>query len=220
MILAAGRGQRMKPLTDHCPKPLLRVADKPLIEHHLIRLKAAGIVDIVINHAWLGEQIEQYFGNGQHWGVRISYSAEGDAALETAGGIVKALEFLGSEPFLVVNGDIFCDYDFKKLPILSTETLAHLILVPNPQHNPDGDFTITGQYLQTEGKTSKYTYSGIGVYDPKLFSDLAIEKAPLAPILTRAMQKHLIVGSLYQGIWSDVGTPQRLKQINKQVTGH
>ncbi|TRX54030.1 N-acetylmuramate alpha-1-phosphate uridylyltransferase MurU [Thalassomonas sp. M1454] len=222
MILAAGRGERMKPLTDTCPKPLLKVAGVPLIEHHLRNLKQAGITDIVINHAWLGEQIEQYFGDGKKFGVNIVYSAEGDGALETAGGIVKALPLLGDEPFVLVNGDIYCDFNFAQLPKLQSFELAHLILVKNPEHNLAGDFGFNGKTLTFDSKLAqaneKFTYSGLGVYHPKLFAGLAIEKAPLAPILIKAMEQGSISGTRYSGVWSDIGTPQRLEQINKQLT--
>ncbi|KGK00548.1 N-acetylmuramate alpha-1-phosphate uridylyltransferase MurU [Thalassotalea sp. ND16A] len=220
MILAAGRGERMKPLTDRCPKPLLKVAGRSLIEHHLHRLKAAGITDIVINHAWLGEQIEQFFADGKRFGVNIQYSAENDGALETAGGIVKALPLLGDEPFLVVNGDIYCQYPFTRLPVLQQGELAHLLLVENPQHNPNGDFALVDNRLRSaKALNNKYTYSGIGVYSPKLFSGLSVEKAPLAPILVNAMTDNKISGSLYHGLWSDIGTPQRLAQINALIVG-
>lgn len=222
MILAAGRGERMRPLTDTCPKPLLKVAGVPLIEHHLRNLKQAGITNIVINHAWLGEKIEQYFGNGEKFGVSIVYSAEHDGALETAGGIVKALPLLGDEPFVIVNGDVFCDFDFKQLPNLQASDLAHLILVENPEHNVQGDFGFNGAKLTYDINIAhaheKFTYSGLGVYHPKLFSGLAIEKAPLAPILIKAMEQGYISGTLHSGLWSDIGTPERLDQINKQLT--
>ncbi|MEW6998259.1 N-acetylmuramate alpha-1-phosphate uridylyltransferase MurU [Colwelliaceae bacterium BS250] len=225
MILAAGRGERMKPLTDTCPKPLLKVAGIPLIEHHIKKLKLAGITDIVINHAWLGEKIEQYFADGQAWGVNIQYSLECDA-LETAGGIIKALPLLGDSEFLIVNGDIYCDMPFTHLPKLKPGQLAHLFLVKNPEHNPNGDFYINDSHLSAELVTkeidnstiTRFTYSGIGIYHPKLFLGMAVEKAPLAPILKQAMQKHKISGTLYQGLWSDIGTPQRLEQINQLVS--
>ncbi|WOH37191.1 nucleotidyltransferase family protein [Thalassotalea fonticola] len=222
MILAAGRGERMKPLTDNCPKPLLKVAGISLIEHHLNNLKAAGITDIIINHAWLGKQIEEYFDDGKKFGVSIKYSAELDGALETAGGIVKALPLLGNKPFLIVNGDIYCQYPFKQLPVLKEGELAHLILVKNPEHNRQGDFAFSNGKSNDKLKwgkelTNKYTYSGIGLYQPKLFANMKIEKAPLAPILIEAMKKDGITGSLYPGLWSDIGTPERLAQINKQI---
>lgn len=225
MILAAGRGERMKPLTDACPKPLLKVAGIPLIEHHINKLKLAGIIDIVINHAWLGEQIESYFGNGDNWGVNIQYSPEYDGALETAGGIINALPLLGMNEFLIVNGDIYCDMPFTHLPKLNHGQLAHLFLVDNPEHNLNGDFFIDGSLLSVElaadnnsTDSHKFTYSGIGIYHPELFLGLAVEKAPLAPILKQAMQQHKINGSIYQGLWSDIGTPQRLEQINQLVS--
>ena len=169
MILAAGRGERMRPLTDHTPKPLLEVAGKPLIVWHIERLAAAGIRDLVINHAHLGAQIEQRLGDGSAWQVRIRYSAEGEGrALETGGGIFRALPLLGEAPFLVVNADVWCDLDFA-VPWLAGDDLAHLVLVDNPAHNADGDFALAGDRVQREGR-SRLTFSGIGVYRAALFS--------------------------------------------------
>ncbi|WP_068544616.1 N-acetylmuramate alpha-1-phosphate uridylyltransferase MurU [Thalassotalea crassostreae] len=216
MILAAGRGERMKPLTDNCPKPLLKVAGVALIEHHLNNLKAAGITDIVINIAWLGEQIESYFRDGAEFGVQIQYSNERDNALETAGGIVNALPLLGEQPFIIVNGDIYCDYDFSQLQQIEPPGLAHLVMVENPEHNLKGDFVVADGLLNVSDEdVIKYTYSGIGLYDPKLFAGLSVEKLPLAPILIRAMATNSISGSIHYGIWSDVGTPERLQIINQ-----
>lgn len=223
MILAAGRGERMRPLTDSCPKPLLKVHGITLIEHHINKLTAVGITELVINHAWLGEHITDYFKDGKDFGVNIRYSEEPFGALETAGGIIKALPLLGDEPFLIVNGDIYCDFDFTKLPHLADEQLAHLIMVNNPEHNSNGDFAFANNTPEKDRLTrastqlKKYTYAGIGVYHPKLFKGLAVAKTALAPILINAMAKNQITGSLYEGLWSDIGTPERLAQINRQV---
>lgn len=211
MILAAGRGERMRPLTDSVPKPLLKVADKMLIEYHLEKLKAAQISEVIINHAWLGKKIEDALGNGAQYGLTIHYCAEVEA-LETAGGIINALPLLGDDPFLVVNGDIFCDYDFSRLPSV-LQGLAHLVLVDNPVHHSQGDFCLTaaGTVVQT-GKNKK-TYSGIGVYHPDLFKGYGNGKLALAPVLRQAMEQNNVTGELYQGIWHDIGTPQRLDEL-------
>ncbi len=217
MILAAGRGERMRPLTDSLPKPLLKVGGKMLIEYHLQKLKAAQVTDVIINHAWLGEKIEHALGDGSRYGLNITYSAETDA-LETAGGIVNALSLLRgendeAEPFIVINGDIFCDYDITNLPS-SLSALAHLLLVNNPDHHLQGDFSLTDSaMLEQTGKT-KYTFSGIGVYHPDLFKAYKKGKRALAPVLRAAMEKNQITGELYQGIWHDVGTPERLNELD------
>ncbi|MDN3653621.1 nucleotidyltransferase family protein [Thalassotalea ponticola] len=216
MILAAGRGERMRPLTDHTPKPLLKVCDKPLIEHHITRLKAAGFDQFVINLAYLGEQIEGYFGNGQNWGVDIAYSWELEGALETAGGIANALNLLGNEPFLVVNGDVYCDIDYRQL-CLPKHSLAHLIMVSNPDHHPAGDFSLVQGKLRSEGNENRLTYSGIGIFRPALFTGLAEKKQALGPILRQAMLSQAISAEHYQGLWSDVGTPYRLQQLEQQL---
>ncbi len=225
MILAAGRGERMRPLTDHCPKPLLAVGGKPLIVWHLERLAAAGFRDIVINHAHLGLQIEQALGDGTTWGVQIRYSAEPAGALETAGGIVKALPLLGEAPFLVINGDIYCDWDLAQAhTCLALKDNAHLVLVANPDHHPAGDFV-----LREDGKVSpcetvdsekahKFTFAGIGIYRPELFAGLiAGEPAKLAPLLRTAMHTGQVSGEYHGGEWTDVGTPERLAELNKQL---
>ncbi|WP_371376255.1 N-acetylmuramate alpha-1-phosphate uridylyltransferase MurU [Thalassotalea aquiviva] len=218
MILAAGRGERMKPLTDVTPKPLLKIAGIPLLEYHIVNLKRAGIYDLVINHAWLGQQIADYFGDGKKWGVNIVYSVEQNGALETAGGIIKALPLLGEEPFLLVNGDIYCDYDFAQLNALAENELAHLVLVPNPDHVPLGNFAlIDGKLDFAEHLPNKHTYAGIGLYDPKLFAGMAAEFMPLAPILRQAMSDKRIGGHVFNGLWSDIGTVERLTQINQIV---
>ncbi|MCU7960365.1 MAG: nucleotidyltransferase family protein [gamma proteobacterium symbiont of Bathyaustriella thionipta] len=216
MILAAGRGERMRPLTDDIPKPLLPVAGKPLIFYLLEALADAGISRIVINHAHLGEQIERILGDGESWGVRIHYSYEA-MALETAGGIQQALPLLGDEPFIVVNGDIWTNFDFRSLH-LPANSLAHLIMVDNPAHNPAGDFALQRGYLtaQTEGRL---TFSGIGVYHPQLFAALSAGRAPLAPLLRSAMLHQQVSGERYSGRWYDIGTPQRLQQIDRELSG-
>jgi MurNAc alpha-1-phosphate uridylyltransferase len=214
MILAAGRGERMRPLTDTTPKPLLSVCGKPLIAHHLEALAAAGICDLVINHAWLGEQIETTLADGSQYGVRIKYSPEYPEALETGGGIFQALPLLGDEPFVVVNGDVMCDLDYGRLPE-EPQGLAHLVLVPNPEHNPEGDFALDNTLVRAEGEV-KFTFSGIGVYRPELFKDCTPGKFQLAPILRRAMSEDQITGVIYKGFWMDVGTPQRLQALNRR----
>ena len=210
MILAAGRGERMRPLTDCTPKPLLCVGGKPLIVWHIERLAAAGIRDLVINHAHLGEQIEQTLGDGGHWDVRIRYSREGQA-LETGGGIFKALPLLGERPFLVINGDTWCDCDFARLHP-APGALAHLVLVDNPVHHPAGDFGLRhGQVVDTG---PRLTFSGIGIYAPALFADSPPGAFPLAPLLRQAMARGLVSGEHFRGRWVDVGTPQRLAALD------
>ncbi len=221
MILAAGRGERMRPLTDHTPKPLLAVGGKPLIVWHIERLAAAGITDLVINHAHLGAQIEDTLGDGSRFGVRIGYSPERPAALETAGGIAHALHLLGDEPFAVVNGDIWCDYDFSRLrgqgaALAACNDMAHLVLVNNPAHHQEGDFG-----LQQDRVTSippKLTFSGIGIYRPRLFSALDRNRAtPLGPLLREQIGQDQVSGEHHTGQWVDVGTPQRLEELDKQI---
>jgi MurNAc alpha-1-phosphate uridylyltransferase len=217
MILAAGRGERMRPLTDHTPKSLLPAGGKPLIEWHLDKLASAGCREVVINHAWLGEQIEARLGDGERFGLTIRYSAEGEA-LETAGGIAKALPLLGDAPFLVINADIFTAADYSALlarrPALDVNVLAHLVLVDNPEHNPGGDFSLVSGRLADAGP-ARLTFSGIGIYDPALFSGIhSGTKAPLAPLLRAAMREARISGEFFSGLWMDVGTPQRLAQVD------
>jgi MurNAc alpha-1-phosphate uridylyltransferase len=215
MILAAGRGERMRPLTDHTPKPLLPVAGKPLIVWHLERLAQAGYRDIVINHAWLPGQIERLLGNGATWGTNIHYSAEPPDALETAGGIANALSLLGAEPFLVINGDIWSDFACTALPQLAAGDLAHLVLVPNPPHHPHGDFDLRNGRI---GITPRFTFSGIGLYRPELFAEIERGKpAPLAPLLRAALAVERVSGQLYTGQWLDVGTPARLAALDAEV---
>ncbi len=214
MILCAGRGERMRPLTDTLPKPLLEVHEKPLVVWHLEKLAEAGFKEIIINIAHLGYKISETLGDGSAWGVNIIYSDEQESgALESAGGIVKALPLLGDEPFLVINGDVFCDYDFDANFELGSN-LAHLILVPNPQHNKNGDFGLKNACVLNKDDT-QYTFSGIGYYNPKLFKDLDVEKLALAPLLRAEIKNKNISGELFSGIWHDIGTPQRLKEINE-----
>lgn len=215
MILAAGRGERMRPLTDHTPKPLLMAGGEPLIVWHIEKLAAAGFRDLVINHAHLGAQIEMALGNGRQFGVSIEYSPEGEA-LETAGGIANALALLGSDPFLVVNGDIYTDYDFARLKGgLPARLLAWLVLVDNPEHNGRGDFALDGDRVVEEGGDMR-TFSGIGVYRPELFESIARgSKAKLAPLLREAMRSGKVGGEYYSGRWVDVGTPQRLAELDR-----
>jgi MurNAc alpha-1-phosphate uridylyltransferase len=220
MILAAGRGERMRPLTDFTPKPLLKVGGKALIVWHIERLASAGITDLVINHAHLGAQIEQALGNGSQFGTTISYSDEG-IALETAGGIAYALHLLGEQPFAIVNGDIFCDYDCSRLHACA-ESLqrngdsAHLVMVDNPLQHPHGDFGLRGGRM-TE-TPPKLTFSGIGVYHPSLFVQIERgTKAPLAPLLHAQIALGKVSGEHHQGLWVDVGTPERLTELDRQV---
>ena len=218
MILAAGRGERMRPLTDSLPKPLIPVAGKPLIQWHIEKLAAAGIRDIVINHAWLGALLEQTLGNGHQWGVNIQYSPE-SVALETAGGIATALPILGADPFLVMNGDIWCDWEpAQAIEIARTlkkmDQLAWVLLVPNPDHHPGGDFGLSSHGLVSVESDQKFTFSGIGVYRPALFAHTpARQPAKLAPLLREAIARGAVAGKLYEGTWIDVGTPERLNTL-------
>ena len=216
MILAAGRGERMRPLTDHTPKPLLTVGGKPLIVWHLERLAKAGFKEVVINHAHLGEQIEEVLGDGSVWGLTIQYSPE-TIALETAGGIANTLPLLGEAPFLVVNGDVFTEIDFGALQLLSPN-LAHLVMVDNPPQHPDGDFVLDSGKVADQGN-QKFTFSGVGIYHPALFVDVEQgQAAKLAPLLRLAMAKGLVTGEYYQGVWHDIGTPERLSFLDKQLS--
>ncbi|MDF1782080.1 MAG: nucleotidyltransferase family protein [Alcanivoracaceae bacterium] len=222
MILAAGLGTRMRPLTDHTPKPLLAVGGKPLIVWHIERLRDAGFTDIVINTAWLAEVLEAAIGDGSQFGVSIRYSREGEP-LETAGGIRRALPLLresDNAPFLVVNGDIWTDIDFASLH-LTSDFNAHLVLVDNPEHNPDGDF-----HLASDGKVrdnsaaniARLTFSGVGLYRPSLFDGLKNTEAKLAPLLRHVMALGAVSGVHHQGQWWDIGTPQRLQQLDDFLT--
>lgn len=215
MILAAGRGKRMRPLTDHTPKPLLRAGGKPLIVYHIERLAAAGVDTIVINLAHLGDRIAAELGDGGRWGVRIHYSHEVEA-LETGGGIYNALALLGNKPFVVVNGDIWTDCDLDTLA-LPAERDAHLVLVDNPPHNPQGDFHLAGAEVRRDGEP-RLTFSGIGVYHPRLFEGCRSGAFPLAPLLTTAMDRGLVSGHRHRGRWFDIGTPERLASLDELLT--
>ena len=258
MILAAGEGRRMRPLTDTTPKPLLEVAGKPLIEHHIARLAAAGFTEIVVNVSHLGQQLVDFLGDGSQWQVGISISAE-QTPLETAGGIIQALQHLSDAPFLLVNGDVFTDYPFAQLrETAPAERGAHIVLVPNPAHRPKGDFLLSDRRIEdlpvaaessdatqdvapeqtpssevnqstdthcvsalAQSSTSSLnsgsaTYSGIGVYDPAMFHDCVPGKQPLKPLLDSAIADGALTGELYQGVWEDVGTPERLTALNRR----
>lgn len=225
MILAAGRGERMRPLTDHTPKPLLPVAGKPLIVWHLERLARAGLREVVINHAHLGAQIEAALGDGARWGLSIGYSAEPAGALDTAGGIAFALPLLGPEqPFLVLSGDISCDWDLTRaFAALQPGDLAHLVLVPNPPHHPAGDFalrsgTVYADSAATEAGARSCTFSGIGIYRPQLFAAIPRgQSTRLAPLLRAAMAGGRVSGELHRGHWVDVGTPRRLAELDAEL---
>jgi len=215
MILAAGRGERMRPLTDETPKPLLKVAGEYLIAHHIRSLVAAGISEIVINHAWLGVQIEQTLGDGCGYGAQIDYSAEGDVGFETAGGIKHALPLLGNAPFIVVNGDVWTDFPFETLCV-APGALAHLVLVSNPPFHPLGDFALQGVAVCSEGP-QKLTFSGIGVYRSELFEGLPGGASRLAPLLRQAVIEGRVTGEHYLGDWVDVGTPERFNELNQRL---
>jgi MurNAc alpha-1-phosphate uridylyltransferase len=212
MILAAGRGERMRPLTDTVPKPMLAVHGQPLIERHVERLARAGVQRIVINLAWLGAVIRDHLGDGSRYGVAIDYSEEAPQALETAGGIFRALPTLGAAPFLVVNGDIFTDFPFEQLA-LGAEHDAHLVLVPNPPQHPGGDFGVA-QGLALASAPERFTFAGIAAYRPDFFAGCADGIFPLKPLLLRAMTARRCAAQVYRGLWEDVGTPERLAALN------
>ena len=224
MVLAAGEGGRMKPLTDVKPKPLLTVAGRPLIEHHIVSLRDAGITEIVVNVSYLGQQLIDFLGDGSRWGVELMVSEEA-SPLETAGGVVQALPHLGDQPFLLVNGDIYTDFPFATLQQVSVMGGGgHLVLVPNPPHHPKGDFCLHGHRLsvidevslagEPAAPTQSVTYSGIGLYDPQLFAAEAPGIQPLRPLLDRAISGARLQGELFSGVWEDIGTPERLASIN------
>lgn len=221
MLLAAGKGTRMLPLTATTPKPLLKVGGLSLIEHQILKLRAAGFTELVINHAWLGQQIEQALGDGRRYGVHIAWSRE-DEPLETAGGIVQALPLLGAEPFIVVNADIWTDFAFADLRnALPANGLAHLVLVPNPEHHPRGDFVLADKAtlaLPAAGDDATFTYSGIAVYQPSLFADVSERKYPLLPLLKKAIAAQRATAQVHRGQWLDVGTPQRLQELDSQLS--
>jgi MurNAc alpha-1-phosphate uridylyltransferase len=218
MVLAAGRGERMRPLTDAEPKPLLRVGGKRLIEYHLERLAAAGFREVVINTAWLGDMIESVLGTGGRFGLAITYSHERPEALETGGGIFNALPLLGSAPFLLVNGDVWTDIDFGALrrdP--PARSLAHLVMVRNPPQHARGDFVLADG-LVSEGEGSRQTYSGVGIYRPEFFAGCQPGKFPLLPLLRRAIAQRALSGELHEGLWYDIGTTERLAALDAQLS--
>ena len=212
MILAAGRGDRLRPLTEHTPKPLLQIGDESLLERHLRRLSAAGFNDVVINVSHLGEVIEHTIGDGRSFGVIVEYSREPDGPLETAGGIRHALTQLGSEPFLVVNGDIWTDFEFADATQLSAPTV---VLVPNPAHNESGDFDCEQNLAVRHGGSHRYTYAGIGVFDPGIFAALASAPMPLGPLLFELAAAGQLGARVHAGHWFDIGTPERLQQVRE-----
>jgi MurNAc alpha-1-phosphate uridylyltransferase len=212
MILAAGRGERMRPLTDHTPKPLLQAGEHRLIEYHLYNLVKAGFQDIVINVAWLGQQIIDTLGDGSRYGLNIVYSDEGEQALETGGGIFNALPLLGDQPFLVINGDVWTDYSYRQLKDHAPEGVAHLVLVENPEHNPAGDFYFDNGKLVESG-SEKYTFSGIGVYRSAFFDNCRDGAFPLAPMIRDYIRNGLVSAELYRGNWKDIGTIERLETL-------
>jgi MurNAc alpha-1-phosphate uridylyltransferase len=220
MLLAAGRGERMRPLTDHTPKPLLEVGGKPIIVWHIEQLVRAGITELVINHAHLGHLIEAALGEGSHYGAHIRYSPEA-SALETAGGIANAMPLLGDEPFAVINGDVFCDYDFSRLPVIADnlgDDDAHLVMVDNPEQHPNGDFHLRDGRLVPVDDLPKLTFSGIGVYRPELFAHIARGSvAPLGPLLRERIAAGRVGGEHHHGWWVDVGTPQRLAELDSRL---
>ncbi|MGB1310329.1 MAG: N-acetylmuramate alpha-1-phosphate uridylyltransferase MurU [Leucothrix sp.] len=217
MILAAGLGTRMRPLTNHLPKPLLSVGGKPLIVWHLERLQRNGFRDIVINIAWLGYKIPEMLGNGEQFGVSIHYSDEQDEpALETAGGVIKALPLLGDEPFLVISSDIWCDFEFAPISPLKNDDLSHIVLVDNPKHHPKGDFSLEGSRVYGSG-ASQLTYGGIAYFHPALFAKRPYGSSALAPIMREAMQAGRVSGEHHRGVWQDIGTPERLAAFDRDL---
>ncbi len=214
MILAAGRGERLKPLTDKIPKPLIEVGGKPLIVRHLERLAAAGIEEAVINLAWLGDRINKHLGHGEAFGIEIRYSQEPPEALETAGGIVQALDMLGDAPFLAISADVLSDYPFERLVKLEASEPAHLVLVDNPPHHPEGDFALASGKVELAGGR-RLTYSGIARFDPVLFAGLSPGRRALRGVLEQAIAKGLVSGEHYAGLWADIGTPERLAEAQQ-----
>lgn len=213
MVLAAGRGERLRPITDTLPKPLVEVAGKPLIVYHLEALARADVRDVVVNLSWLGDRIRAALGDGSRYGVRIAYSEEGPVPLETGGGIHRALPLLGPDPFLVVNADVWTDLDFSRIPTLEEGAVARLLLAPNPPHHAHGDFGLEGDFV-VERETGRFTYTGIGVYRPELFAGCAPGKFPLLPLLKRAIAARRLRGEVYRGEWLDIGSPDRLAWLD------
>ena len=215
MVLAAGRGERMRPITDTLPKPLVRVAGKPLIGYHLERLAAAGVREVVVNLSWLGDRIRAALGDGREYSLSISYSEEGPLPLETGGGIFKALPLLGPGPFLVVNGDTWSDIDYARLA-LEDGANGRIVLVPNPTHNSRGDFGVEGDVV-VDREIDRFTYSGVGVYRPEFFDGCSSGRFPMLPLLKRAIAARLLRGEVHRSEWCDVGTPERLATLDADV---
>jgi len=216
MLLAAGRGERMRPITDSLPKPLVAVGGRPLIAWHLAAFARAGMREVVINLSWLGNQLREALGDGRDYGVSITYSEEGPVPLETGGGIFRAVPLLGPGPFLVVNADIWTDINFSRLT-LEPEAHAHLVLIPNPPHHPRGDFGLDGD-LVVNRETDRFTYSGVGVYRPEFFSGCTAERFPLLPLLNRAIAERRARGHVHRGDWCDVGTAERLAKLKARLS--
>jgi len=220
MILAAGRGERLRPLTDSIPKPLLKAGPRLLIEHHLHALSAAGFSDVVINLGHLGQQIIDYLGDGSRYQLSIHYSDERNAVLETGGGIVKALSLLKSDPFLVINGDIWTDLDLSYLPG-RIDSLAHLVLVKNPEHHPQGDFSLQGDMVKEKmNYPPSWTYSGMAVFSHAFFDQCKEERFPLAPLLRKHIAQGQVTGEVYNGLWFDIGTRERLDELNSLLVSN
>ncbi|GGK11768.1 N-acetylmuramate alpha-1-phosphate uridylyltransferase MurU [Luteimonas terricola] len=231
LVFAAGLGERMRPLTDTTPKPLLEAGGQPLIAWHLERLAATGVRDVVVNTSWLASQFPERLGDGSRWGLRIHYSYEGETPLETGGGMLHALPLLGDAPFIAVNGDVWCDFDFARLP-REPDGDAHLVLVDNPGHHPAGDFVLAadGRVHSEHAGGTRLTFAGIGVYRPSLLdawrdvigeapgADRTPPRFKLAPLLRAAMVRGAASGEHHRGPWTDVGTPQRLHALSRQVT--
>ncbi|MGA7537520.1 MAG: nucleotidyltransferase family protein [Steroidobacteraceae bacterium] len=218
MLLAAGRGERLRPITDTLPKPLAQVAGKALIVYHLEALARANVREVVINLSWLGEQIRAALGDGSRYGVQITYSEEGPVPLEAGGGIHRALPLLGAGPFLVVNSDVWTDMDFSRVLTLDESADARLMLAPNPPHHPRGDFGLQGDFV-VERQTDRFTYTGVGIYRPELFQGCAPGKFPLLPLLQRAIAARRLRGEVYRGEWLDIGSPDRLAALDARERG-
>jgi MurNAc alpha-1-phosphate uridylyltransferase len=222
MILAAGKGERMRPLTEHTPKPLLKISGKALIDYHLERLAPAGFTDVVINCAWLGEQIIQHVGDGSRFGLRVMFSPEPEP-LETAGGIIRALSLLKSAEtdfFAVINADVWTDYPFallREIPQAYPQSLAHLVMVDNPPQHPQGDFSLSENSALRDEQFNRLTYSGISVMHPQLFCGLIEGKHTMKPFLLKAIEQQRLTGDYYSGIWQDIGTPERLQELNQSI---
>jgi MurNAc alpha-1-phosphate uridylyltransferase len=214
MILAAGRGERLRPLTDHTPKPLIKVGEHRLIEYHLQKLAQAGFREIIINLSHLGELIRKTVGDGSRWGLNIQYSDEPPAALDTGGGIQQALPLLGDAPFAVINADLFTNYPFSRLRAIKCDQ-AHLIMVPNPAHNPNGDFALHGGHIDPDGE-HKHTFSGMSVYNPRFFESSSAGRFSVVPMLISAAKEKKVTGELFRGTWHDIGTKERLESLRDE----